>query len=278
MSKLRVFVGSSSEALPVAQHFAAGLEESHGANIEATVWSHGIFGASQMTLPSLVTAAKKSDFAVLVLSQDDFVNSRELVGAPAPRDNVIFELGLFMGVISLERVFVLPPREGVKLPSDLGGFTLLSRYAKREDKNIKASINSGLLDALSQIEKLGPRNDKAETETATAPTTQRLAGQNAAQRKSAERISRGKITTTVPGRDLQLLKDEIEYICRAAEAQGWQVKRRDHETLRLLDRRKVKHTFSIPASARVARRDLRPFARDLHAKGLRVSSRVRKEV
>lgn len=278
LNKLRVFIGSSSEALTVAEHFAAGLEAKHGANIEATVWNQGIFGASQMTLHSLVTAAKQSDFAVLVLSADDVVNSRELVGKAAPRDNVIFELGLFMGAISLERVFILPPREGVKLPSDLGGFTLLSAYVEREDKNVRASLNAGMLDALTQINKLGAR----ETNEHTPPsTTQRVAGQSVEQRRSAEKAARGgssTLTATSPGLDAKRLEAEIGYICRAAEAQGWQVKTRNDEVLRLLDRQKTKHTFPIPESAKAARSELRTFARTLRANGLRVSSRVREDV
>lgn len=277
MGKLHVFIGSSSEALTVARHFQAGLDQERGANIEATVWNQGTFGASQITLPALVEEAQRSDFAVLVLSADDMVESREVVGK-APRDNVIFELGLFMGVIGLERVFILPAKEGVKLPSDLGGFTLLSAYAEREDENVEASLTSALLGALKQIKKLGPRQ---ATESEPISTTQRVAGQSAAQRKSAEKAVRGgagKLTATAPGLDKKRLEDEIEYICRAAEAQGWQVRTRTPETLRLLDRRKRKHSFPIPEGARVARRELRPFARTLRANGLRVSNRVRRDV
>ena len=278
MSKLHVFIGSSSEALTVARHFQVVLDREHEANIESTVWDQGTFGASQTTLQSLVEEAKKSDFAVLVLSADDMVESRQVVGK-APRDNVVFELGLFMGVIGPERVFILPPKEGVKLPSDLGGFTLLSPYAVREDSNVRASLTGGLLDAVEQIKKLGPRQAAEATPPAT---TQRLAGQSAMQRKSAEKAARGgpgsSLTFANPAGDAKRLEDEIGYICRAAEAQGWQVKTRSREVLRLVDRHKRKHTFSIPDSTRAARRELRPFARTLHAHGLRVSSRVRKDV
>ncbi|WP_353707361.1 nucleotide-binding protein [Cellulosimicrobium sp. ES-005] len=275
---MHVFIGSSSEALTVAQNLQVVLESKREANIECTVWNQGTFGASQTTLQSLVGEARESDFAVLVLSADDMVESRQVVGK-APRDNVVFELGLFMGVIGPERVFILPPKEGVKLPSDLGGFTLLSAYAEREDSNVRASLTGGLLDAVEQIKKLGPRQ---ATEAPTPATTQRLAGQSARQRRSAEKAARGgagsSFTIANPAGDVKRLEDEIDYICRAAEAQGWHVKTRNREVLRLVDRHKRKHTFSIPESTRAARRELRPFARTLRAHGLRVSGRVRKDM
>ena len=278
MSKSRVFIGSSSEALTVANNFQVALDSHREANTESTVWNQGVFRASQMTLPSLVERAKGSDFAILVLSADDLVESRQVAGK-APRDNVVLELGLFMGVIGIERVFVLPPKEGVKLPSDLGGFTLLSAYAEREDSNVRASLTAALLDVVEQIKTLGPRQ---ATEATPPATTQRVAGQSARQRKSAEKAARGgaggSLTFANPAGDARRLEDEIGYICRAAEAQGWQVKTRNREVLRLVDRHKRKHTFPLPDSTRAARRELRPFARELRAHGLRVSGRVRKDL
>lgn len=278
MRKSRVFIGSSSEALTVARNFQVVLDRDREANTESTVWDQGAFRASQMTLPSLIERAESSDFAVLVLSADDVVKSRQVSGM-APRDNVVFELGLFMGVIGIERVFVLPPKDGVKLPSDLGGFTLLSAYAEREDSNVMASLTGGLLGVVEQVKRLGPRRTAEATPAAT--TTQRVAGQNAMQRKSAEKAARsgagGSITGVSP-LEGKRLEDELDYICRAAEAQGWRVKTRNGEVLRLLDRKGTKYTFTIPYSTRAARRGLRPFARTLRAHGLRVSSRVRKDL
>ncbi|WP_186325180.1 nucleotide-binding protein [Cellulosimicrobium sp. TH-20] len=277
MSKSHVFIGSSSEALRIAKHLQVALDNDRDADIEATVWDQEIFGASQMTLQSLVEEAKKSDFAVLVLSPDDDVRSRDVVGK-APRDNVVFEMGLFMGVIGPERVFILPPKDGVKLPSDLGGFTLLKAYREREDGRVSASLTGALLDAVAQIKKLGPR----QTVETVPAKTQRVAGQSAQQRKSAERAARGSgggsIRAASTAGDPKRLEVEIDYICRAAEAQGWQVKTRSPEVLRLLDRNGNKYSFSIPERVSLARRELRPFARSLRANGLRVSSRVRKDL
>ena len=63
------------------------------------------------------------DFAVLVVSDDDVTTSRKSTQA-SPRDNVILELGLFLGALGRRRAFVVVARtdDGVpKMPSDLLG-------------------------------------------------------------------------------------------------------------------------------------------------------------
>ena len=70
---------------------------------------------------------------MLVLGPDDEVVSRN-EKSDAPRDNVILELGLFMGALSHERTFMIIPREyDIKVPTDLRGLTSLSY--KSDDSN-----------------------------------------------------------------------------------------------------------------------------------------------
>ena len=117
-----VFIGSSVEALPIARELQAGLAHDR---LIVSVWTDGVFRASRGAVESLLDAVGKSDFAVLVLSPDDTVISRE-VQSVAPRDNCIFELGLFMGALGRERSFIVKPRGvDIKLPSDLLGLTPL---------------------------------------------------------------------------------------------------------------------------------------------------------
>jgi predicted nucleotide-binding protein len=79
-----------------------------------------VFGLSQGTLESLVDAVERFDFAVIVLTADDVIIMRE-TRTQTPRDNVMFELGLFMGAIGRGRTFVVCPNTpGLTLPSDLG--------------------------------------------------------------------------------------------------------------------------------------------------------------
>ena len=118
----RLFVGSSKESLLVANEIKAGLANDR---ILVTVWTTGVFTASDFSMESLTRIADNTDFAVLVLGADDVVISREKE-TPAPRDNVVFELGLFMGAIGRQRTFLLVPRNiEVKIPTDLFGITPL---------------------------------------------------------------------------------------------------------------------------------------------------------
>lgn len=114
-----LFVGSSLEGLRIARAIQVLLTNS----CEVTIWSQGLFGLSEGTLESLVNALDDFDYAILVLTADDLVTSRS-DSMSAPRDNVLFELGLFMGALGRERTFIVYDRSAqLKLPSDLAGIT-----------------------------------------------------------------------------------------------------------------------------------------------------------
>jgi len=119
-----VFIGSSTEALPIAEHLRDCLA---GPELEVKIWTKGVFKASHTTIEDLEDLARTADFAVLVATPDDVVTTRGTTHA-APRDNVLLELGMFIGALTRERTFLLT-QNGValKLPSDLLGVTTL-RY------------------------------------------------------------------------------------------------------------------------------------------------------
>jgi CRP/FNR family cyclic AMP-dependent transcriptional regulator len=113
-----VFVGSSTESREIVDAIA--LELSHDPFI-VRPWSAGVFGASHFPIDDLKRQLDESDFAVLVVGPDDKVTSRGR-RYQAPRDNIIFELGLFMGALGRERVFIAQERgKNTKIPSDLLG-------------------------------------------------------------------------------------------------------------------------------------------------------------
>jgi CAP12/Pycsar effector protein, TIR domain len=81
---------------------AEALQELLDREYEVRLWTHDVFELSQGVLESLLRCADQVDLAVLVLTADDVVASRGDVSC-APRDNVVFELGLFIGALGRER-------------------------------------------------------------------------------------------------------------------------------------------------------------------------------
>lgn len=149
-----LFIACASEALSVAEEIRSYFEGHKG--IVAEVWTDNIFKPSKGTMESLEGKLVSSDFAVAIFSADDTVISRghEKV---APRDNTVFELGLFAGAIGRERsFFVIENGNDLKLPSDLAGITSL-RFDRPKDGESRANV----IDACTRIEEriaaLGPR-------------------------------------------------------------------------------------------------------------------------
>jgi predicted transcriptional regulator len=136
MSKSRIFIGSSVESLPIADAIAENLEF----DAEVTIWRSGTFNLSSNTLDDLILKSKSVDFSAFIFSPDDLaiMRSREQY---VVRDNVLFELGLFIGAIGKERCFIIKPR-GVELhfPSDLLGITPTDYEPNRSDENLTSSL------------------------------------------------------------------------------------------------------------------------------------------
>jgi predicted nucleotide-binding protein len=89
-----VFIGSSTESSPLADAIKAAFLPDE---VKVLVWTQDVFGPSSMTLDTLLEHAREVDFAAFIFSPDDKVTSRRK-SKMGPRDNVIFELGLFMDV------------------------------------------------------------------------------------------------------------------------------------------------------------------------------------
>jgi hypothetical protein len=151
--KAKVFVGSSSEGLRVADEVALLLRPS----ADVTVWQDDMFRPSRNYLQTLIDALDQHDFAILVLTGDDQIESRG-EGQLGPRDNVLFELGLFMGHLGPERTFFVKEKEApLKMPSDLAGITSLEYEVNRQDGSLPRAV-APLRPLLSrEIERVGPR-------------------------------------------------------------------------------------------------------------------------
>jgi len=131
----RIFIGSSSEGLSIANK----LQELLSSDFSVVVWNQGtVFGLGIMTLEALEAAVFEYHFAVFVFTPDDELQSRGEV-KPVARDNVLFELGMFIGKLGRKKAFAIHPgRKAVSLPSDLNGVTTAS-YDPTE-KNLAAAL------------------------------------------------------------------------------------------------------------------------------------------
>lgn len=142
MALPKLFIGSSQTNLRVAQVLANNLEQV----ADVKVWNEGVFGMGYGFLETLVKTLEEYDFAAFILAPDDLTTSKEET-KPAPRDNVLFESGLFMGVLGRDRVFlVYDETEDIKIPSDFGGVTLATYDGKLiETKEASAAVREAVI-------------------------------------------------------------------------------------------------------------------------------------
>lgn len=151
--KPRVFIASSVEGLAIAYAVQENLEY----DAECTVWSQGVFNPSAYPLDDLLAELGRTDFGIFVFSADDVVNMRK-EETNVIRDNVIFELGLFLGQLGRQRNFMVQPNDvgDLHIPSDLAGLSPLKFEAKRQDGNVVAALGASCNKIREAMRKLGP--------------------------------------------------------------------------------------------------------------------------
>lgn len=166
-----MFIGSSVEGLPVAKAVQALLDRP----CEAEVWSQGTFGLSAGTLESLVLALGRFDFAVLVLTPDDLTVHRG-AARPVARDNVVFELGLFIGALGRDRTFMIFDRtRPPELPTDLAGVTAAT-YEPHASGNLEAALGTACTRIEGAVGRLGLRDARRVQHLSDAANSVRHAG------------------------------------------------------------------------------------------------------
>ena len=124
--KKRLFVGSSSEQLATLNQIIGLI----GDAAECIPWTSA-FGLNKSGLDALIKQTRLSDFALLLATKDDVTNVRG-ENQSTPRDNVIFEFGLFLGSSGVERCYLIA-EEGADLPSDLNGITV-AKFSREADR------------------------------------------------------------------------------------------------------------------------------------------------
>ena len=147
MDKPRIFLGSSGQQQKLLQALTRGLEDV--AHVDPWTTS---FHPGTTTLARLVELAHEVDFAAFVFARDDWTTTSPSASAPtgpaqaSPRDNVVFEAGLFGGTLGMRRTFILHASDA-KLPSDLLGLTCV-RYDEAATPSHMRVINQKLRKAI----------------------------------------------------------------------------------------------------------------------------------
>ena len=155
MNRAKIFIASSSEGLKITNAICRGLERELGSAAQVEPWSRK-FDLSATYIESLEAAVEQADFAIMVLSPDDITTSRKLKSL-APRDNVIFELGLFMGSLGRERCYMVrQDNSQLKIPSDLLGIKSAS-FRPSRNGNWRAAIEPVCTLIAERIARLGLR-------------------------------------------------------------------------------------------------------------------------
>lgn len=152
----RVFVISSTEALPVAEQVMVCLDSKA---IAVHLWDQGTFGISDYPISSLMDAIEACDFTIAIASADDVLISRDKE-AKAARDNVHLEYGISLGILGrLRSMLLVQADDEVKLPSDLAGLTTL-RYRHGSAEEMRRSIKKACIAARDRIEQEGVFQDR----------------------------------------------------------------------------------------------------------------------
>ncbi|HEX9163520.1 MAG TPA: nucleotide-binding protein [Thermoanaerobaculia bacterium] len=143
MEKPRVFLGSSGKQAKLIQALTRGLEDV--ARVEPWTTS---FNPGTTTLERLIELTREVDFAAFVFARDDWTTNAPdtQAGQASPRDNVVFEAGLFGGVLGMRRTFILHA-DGAKLPTDLLGLTSI-RYGEATTASEVKVINQKIRTAI----------------------------------------------------------------------------------------------------------------------------------
>ncbi|MER1490457.1 TIR domain-containing protein [Enterobacter cloacae] len=133
-NKPTVFIASSSEASLHAEAVNLQLAE----EMQSELWTNA-FDLSSITITQIIKKTKESDYAVFIFHPDDQVFIRS-VEYNSVRDNVVLELGLFIGSLGLDKCFILIPKStdrSFRLPSDLLGVTV-SHYDVQDENILRA--------------------------------------------------------------------------------------------------------------------------------------------
>jgi hypothetical protein len=152
----KVFLGSSKESLPELKIVQALI----GKQVRIKPWTdRSLWKAGHFVLESLLNQVPDFDFGVFIFGKDDVTVSRG-VKRPSPRDNVVFEAGLFMSQIGRERTLVIAPEGGkvpIKILSDFAGLVLIPYSVPKDRADLRNALKPAATEVREQIAQLRQR-------------------------------------------------------------------------------------------------------------------------
>lgn len=171
-----VFIASSSESQWLARKISGALKsiklpkvDGYDVSVRIDAWYHfGSWPPGQSTLETLELRIAECDFGVAVMSEDDWTISHDAPAKPAPRDNVVFELGYLMGRMGRRRgFFFFPSNQDFKMPSDLLGITGLP-YTIKDRNNVLPDVSDLCDQIVDHMNKLA-RDEREQARKVRTP-------------------------------------------------------------------------------------------------------------
>ncbi len=134
--------------------------------LEHVAWPvpwHNVFPVGANGIDSLIEELKKCEFGVFIFAPDDAARMRDR-DYLVPRDNVVFEAGLFMGIQVKTRTFIITPKDvaSFHLASDFLGITTATydvSYAKEDPSNALAPAIARIRQILDGRSQSAPSRD-----------------------------------------------------------------------------------------------------------------------
>ncbi len=152
--KPQIFVGSSKEAEEIDKIISSKIVNFDATPIrwnDSKTFSPGIF-----PLEALLEMASKVDGALLIATADDLIHYRGKK-RNSPRDNIIFEMGIFFAKLGKPRTVIVRVRDKQKgypeLPSNLHGLTTLTF-----DPDFPDDFEKGLSNWVERVRNLRPKS------------------------------------------------------------------------------------------------------------------------
>lgn len=167
--KPTVFIASSSEAISVAEAVHIKLEQ----EMRVKLWENA-FDLSSITITTLIGKTKEADYAVFVFHPDDKTLIREKEYSSV-RDNVVLELGMFIGALGLEKCFILVPKSAetaFRLPTDLAGVT--ASFYDDQEPDLTDAVTGSCAKIKQSVKKLEAAKTKTETTSETETLREQL--------------------------------------------------------------------------------------------------------